>query len=109
LVYSVRPNVQIAKSSLYFAQTDYLKYKNQVEREDDETKRSNLLALADAAKPVWMDTSIQLRKVCEKLAMEIANSLTEWTKKMVMVQRDALVNLSDSFKDAAEKASALKH
>mmetsp|Transcript_10171 Transcript_10171/g.14708 ORF Transcript_10171/g.14708 Transcript_10171/m.14708 type:complete len:252 (-) Transcript_10171:331-1086(-) len=87
--------------------TDYLKYKNQVEREDDETKRSNLLALADAAKPVWMDTSIQLRKVCEKLATEIANSLTEWTKKMVTVQRDALVNLSESFKDAAEKA--LKH
>lgn len=85
----------------------YLKYKRNADMADSDEKRSYYEALAEAAKPVWMRTSTELRTESDVMTELTAKNLSKWSRSLALQHERALAIAAANFADAFNRAKAL--
>lgn len=87
----------------------YLKYKRNADMADTDEKRSYYEALAEAAKPVWLRTSTELRTEADVMTELTAKNMTQWSRTIALQHERAFAisaaNMADAFTRAKELPS----
>lgn len=84
----------------------YLKYKRNADVADSDEKRSYFEALAEAAKPVWMRTSTELRTESDVMTELTARNMAKWSRSLALQHERALAIAAANFADAFQRAKA---
>lgn len=85
----------------------YLKYKRNSDMAENDEKRSYYEALAEAAKPVWMRTSTELRTESDVMTELTAKNLAKWSRSLALQHERALAIAAANFADAFNRAKTL--
>lgn len=85
----------------------YLKYKRNADMAESDEKRSYYEALAEAAKPVWMRTSTELRTESEVMTEVTAKNMAKWSRSVALHHERALAIAAANFADAFNRAKTL--
>lgn len=85
----------------------YLKYKRNADMADSDEKRSYYEALAEAAKPVWMRTSTELRTESDVMTELTAKNMAKWSRSLALQHERALAIAAANFADAFNRAKSL--
>lgn len=85
----------------------YLKYKRNVDMAESDEKRSYYEALAEAAKPVWMRTSTELRTESDVMTELTAKNMAKWSRALTLQHERALAIAAANFADAFNRAKSL--
>lgn len=87
----------------------YLKYKRNADMADTDEKRSYFEALAEAAKPVWLRTSTELRTEADVMTELTAKNMTQWSRTITLQHERAFAisaaNMAEAFTRAKELPS----
>lgn len=84
----------------------YLKYKRHADVADNDEKRSYYEALAEAAKPVWLRTSTELRTESEVMTELTARNMAKWSRSLALQHERAIAISAANFADAFHRAKA---
>ena len=84
----------------------YLKYKRLAEVSENDEKRSYFEALAEAAKPVWLRTSTELRTESDVMTELTARNMAKWSRSLALQHERALAIAAANFADAFTRAKA---
>jgi hypothetical protein len=82
----------------------YLKYKRYSEAAEDDEKRSYYDALAQAAKPVWIRTSKELRTEAHVMTEVTSRNIAKWSKSLALQHERSLAIAATNFADAFRRA-----
>lgn len=85
----------------------YLKYKRNADMAESDEKRSYYEALAEAAKPVWMRTSTELRTESDVMTELTAKNMAKWSRSLALQHERALAIAAANFADAFNRAKTL--
>lgn len=85
----------------------YLKYKRNADMAESDEKRSYYEALAEAAKPVWMRTSTELRTESDVMTELTARNMAKWSRSLALQHERALAIAAANFADAFNHAKTL--
>lgn len=85
----------------------YLKYMRNADLAESDDKRSYYEALAEAAKPVWVATSTELRTESDVMCELTAKNMAKWSRNLAMQHERALAIAAANFKDAFNKAKSM--
>lgn len=85
----------------------YLKCKRNADMADTDEKRSYYEALADAAKPVWLRTSTELRTEADVMTNLTASKMALWSKSLAKQHERALAIAAANFAEAFTRANQL--
>lgn len=85
----------------------YLKYKRNADMAESDEKRSYYEALAEAAKPVWMRTSTELRTESDVMTELTAKNMAKWSRSLALQHERALAIAAANFADAFNRAKNL--
>ncbi|CAN8072615.1 unnamed protein product [Agarophyton chilense] len=85
----------------------YLKYKRHADMADTEEKRSYYEALAEAAKPVWVRTSTELRTESDVMTELTSKNMAKWSKSLALQYERALAIAAANFADAFNRAKSI--
>lgn len=85
----------------------YLKYKRNADMAETDEKKSYYEALAEAAKPVWMRTSTELRTESDVMTELTAKNMAKWSKSLALQHERALAIAAANFADAFNRAKTL--
>lgn len=84
----------------------YLKYKRCADMAETDEKRSYFEALAEAAKPVWLRTSTELRTEADVMTEITAKNMAQWSRTVALQHERALAisaaNMAEAFTLAKE-------
>lgn len=90
----------------------YLKYMRCADMADTDEKRSYYEALADAAKPVWLRTSTELRTEADVMTELTAKNIAQWSRTIALQHERAFAisnaNMAEAFTRAKELTSLNK-
>lgn len=84
----------------------YLKYKRHADIADNDEKRSYYEALAEAAKPVWLRTSTELKTESNVMTELTARNMAKWSRSLALQHERALAIAAANFADAFQRAKA---
>lgn len=84
----------------------YLKYKRQAHVADNDERRSYYEALAEAAKPVWLRTSTELRTEANVMTELTARNMAKWARSLALQHERALAIAAANFSEAFQQAKA---
>lgn len=87
----------------------YLKYKRHADMADNDEKRSYYEALAEAAKPVWLRTSTELRTESDVMTELTAKNMAKWSRSLALQHERALAIAAANFADAFTRAKSSGH
>lgn len=82
----------------------YLKYKRHADMADNDEKQSYYEALAEAAKPVWVRTSTELRTESDVMTELTAKNMAKWSRSLALQHERALAIAAANFADAFTRA-----
>jgi hypothetical protein len=82
----------------------YLKYKRYADAAEDDEKRSYYDALAQAAKPVWIRTSKELRTEAHVMTEVTSRNIAKWSKSLALQHERGLAVAASNFSDAFLRA-----
>ncbi|PXF47290.1 hypothetical protein BWQ96_02903 [Gracilariopsis chorda] len=85
----------------------YLKYKRHADMADTDEKRSYYEALAEAAKPVWIRTSTELRTESDVMTELTAKNMAKWSRNIALHHERALAIAAANFADAFNRAKTI--
>lgn len=85
----------------------YLKYKRHADMAESDEKRSYYEALAEAAKPVWMRTSTELKTESDVMTELTAKNMAKWSRSLALQHERALAIAAANFADAFNRAKNL--
>lgn len=85
----------------------YLKYMRMSDAAEEEEKRSYYDALAQAAKPVWVRTSKELRMEASVMTQLTSRNIAKWSKGLALQHERGLAIAAANFSDSFTKAKAL--
>lgn len=85
----------------------YLKYKRNADMADTDEKRSYYEALAEAAKPVWLRTSTELRTESDVMTELTAKNMAKWSRSLALQHERALAIAAANFADAFTRAKSV--
>ena len=85
----------------------YLKYKRLAEMADNDERRSYYEALAEAAKPVWVRTSTELRTESDVMTELTAKNMAKWSRSLTLQHERALAIAAANFADAFTRAKTI--
>lgn len=86
----------------------YLKYKRQADLAEEEEKRSYNDALAEAAKPVWVRTSKELKTEADVMTQLTAKNMAKWSCSLALQHERFLALSAATFSDAFGRAKAAR-
>lgn len=84
----------------------YLKYKRNADFADNDDRRANFEALAEASKPVWGRTSTELRTECTIMAELTSRNMAKWSRALALQHERALAVASANLREAFTQAKA---
>ncbi len=84
----------------------YLKYRRNADIADNDERRSYFEALAEAAKPVWVRTSTELRTECNVMTELTARNMAKWSRSLALQHERALAIAAANFAEAFQQAKA---
>ena len=84
----------------------YLKYRRNADVADNDERRSYYEALAEAAKPVWVRTSTELRTECNVMTELTARNMAKWSRSLALQHERALAIAAANFAEAFQQAKA---
>lgn len=82
----------------------YLKYMRQSDAAEEDEKRSYYDALAQAAKPVWVRTSKELRMEAHVMTEMTSRNIARWSKTLALQHERSLAIAAANFSEAITRA-----
>lgn len=82
----------------------YLKYMRQSDAAEEDERRSYYDALAQAAKPVWVRTSKELRMEAHVMTELTARNIAKWSKTLALQHERSLAIAAANFSEAITRA-----
>lgn len=85
----------------------YLKYMRQSDAAEEDEKRNYFDALAQAAKPIWVRTSKELKMEAHVMTQLTSRNLAKWSKGLALQHERGLAIAAANYADAFTRAKAL--
>lgn len=85
----------------------WMKYVRQGDAAEEDEKRNYFDALAQAARPVWVRTSKELRMEATVMTQLTSRNIARWSKGLALQHERALAIAAASYADAFTRAKAL--